>query len=447
MSSDEISVKSKAVIESSKLELHEGEVPDSLWHERIQIYLDTCTDIKNILTHQPSVEYYAPPVSTLILLGGILGNVYTTGKLHNNNNLNLLANEILHILMNKCRVETIRKLLLLEPSHQSKKLNSSSSSSSPTNLASQILKLCVIHITKASDKSSDDPLTRAPLFRDTLIWLTIEQLDYPELAGDEFISVLQPLGLRLTEDYRPCIQLAGLKLLYNLACKARIADWRQSSRAEAVIFQLLNHRIASSPDSSEILLDEVYSTLLVLTNLLDKARSFHWYDKITERLLFDLLMESRYKRQIVLLKHLLKLMNILKASFSLYTEQFLKIVSSILLGPRKFKHTITSKTDQSDEYDTVYVLVLQSVTEFIQLCWPIISPTLLPELIPPLIAFIDLLSYDNHPLAGEPSEVYSPLIKGIFKHLILLESNLMSDVLQPLCSKIPQLKFYLPTGG
>ncbi|VDP96814.1 unnamed protein product [Trichobilharzia regenti] len=270
---------------------------------------------------------------TLILLGGILGNVYTTGKLHdnsNNNNLNLLANEILHILMSRCHVETIRKLLLLKPS-QYKKLNASA------NLASQILKFCVIHITKASNKSSDDPLTRSPLFRDTLIWLTIE-LDYPELAGDEFISVLQPLGLRLTEDYRPCIQLAGLKLLYNLACKARIADWRQSNRGEAVISQLLNHRIASSPESSELLLDEVYSTMLVLTNLLDKSKSFHWYDKITERLLFDLLMESRYKRQIVLLRHLLKLIHILKASFSLYTEQFLKIVSSILLGPRKFKH-------------------------------------------------------------------------------------------------------------
>ncbi|CAH8553017.1 unnamed protein product [Heterobilharzia americana] len=328
MSSSEILFKSKEIVESSKLEEHEALVSESVWVKRVQIYMDTCTCIKRILANK-SIVNNVPSPYTLILLGGILGNTYTTCKLCIDNTLLTLIEEVLNMLLSRCNVESVRNLLLLEPI-QSSKLRSSS------NLASQILKLCVSHLAKTSE-NSDDSLTKSPLFRDTLIWLTME-LDYPELAGDEFISILQPLGLRLTEDYRPCIQSAGLSVLRNLAHKARIADWRQSNRAEAVISHLLVHRIANSSDSSEALLDEVYSTLLLLTSLLDVSNASHWYNEITERLLFDLLMENRYKRQIVLLQHLLKLINILKASFSLYTQQFTRIVSHILLGPQKPKH-------------------------------------------------------------------------------------------------------------
>lgn len=342
MSSNQVLIKkSKEIIEASKLEHHEAEISESLWIEQIQMYIDICVNIKNTLNNQQLINDNQPISAYIfIILGGILGNSYTTCKLHSNNQLISLIKDIFNIYLIKFNVKTIRQLLLIKINPLSK-LNTSSS------LASEILKLSLVYLAKKCDKSTnsnddeDYSLTHYPLIRDTIVWLTME-LDYPEISEHEFISILQPFGLRLTEDYRSSIQLAGLNVLYNLANKARIADWRQSNRAEAVISQLLNHRIACSSNSSEILLNKLYSTLLVLTNLLSNTNSANWYEKITERLLFDLLMETRYKRQLVLLKHLSKLIDILKASFSLFTRQFIKVTSSILLGPRKLTRVSSS---------------------------------------------------------------------------------------------------------
>ncbi|CAH8547298.1 unnamed protein product [Schistosoma mattheei] len=444
MSSNQVLIKkSKEIIEASKLKYHEAEISESLWIEQIQMYIDICVNIKNTLNNQQLINDNQPISAYIfIILGGILGNSYTTCKLHSNNQLISLIKDIFNIYLIKFNVKTIRQLLLIKIDPLSK-LNTSSS------LASEILKLSLVYLAKTCDKSTnsnddeDYSLTHYPLIRDTIVWLTME-LDYPEISEHEFISILQPFGLRLTEDYRSSIQLAGLNVLYNLANKARIADWRQSNRAEAVISQLLNHRIACTSNSSEILLDKLYSTLLVLTNLLSNTNSANWYEKITERLLFDLLMETRYKRQLVLLKHLSKLIDILKASFSLFTRQFIKVTSSILLGPRKLTRNGKSvTTNESNEYDTVYVLMLQCVNEFVKSCWPLICPTLLPDIIPPLIAFIDLLSWDNK-VEIEENETYS-LLKSLFESLIILEPRLLNDVLQPLCNIIPHLKLYLPS--
>uniref|UniRef100_A0A5K4FDM5 DUF2428 domain-containing protein n=1 Tax=Schistosoma mansoni TaxID=6183 RepID=A0A5K4FDM5_SCHMA len=445
MSSKQILIKkSKEIIEASKLKCHEAETTDSLWIEQIQMYIDTCIYIKNTLNNQQLMnDNQFISAYIFIILGGILGNSYTTCKLHSNNQLITLIQDIFNIYLIKFNVKTIRQLLLI-------KVNPLSKFDTSPSLASEILKVSLVYLAKKCDKSTngndddeDYSLTHYPLIRDTIVWLTME-LDYPEISEHEFISILQPFGLRLTEDYRPSIQLAGLNVLYNLANKAKIADWRQSNRAEAVISQLLNHRIACSSNSSEILLHKLYSTLLVLTNLLSNTNSANWYEKIAERLLFDLLMETRYKRQLVLLKHLLKLIDILKASFSLFTRQFIKVTSSILLGPRKITRNGKSVTaNESNEYDTVYVLMLQCVNEFVKSCWPLISPTLLPDIIPPLIAFIDLLSWDNK-IEIEEDETCS-LLKSLFESLIILEPRLLNDVLQPLCDTIPHLKLYLPS--
>ncbi|KAK4470594.1 hypothetical protein MN116_006134 [Schistosoma mekongi] len=430
MPSNQVLVKSKEIVEASKLQIHEAQISDSMWTEQIQMYIDACVYIRNILCNHSIIDNI-PSSYTLILLGGILGNSCTTCKVHCSSKLVSLTKEILNIYLSKFNVKTIRQLLLME-FNQSSKVNSST-------LASQILKLSVAYLSKS--EKSDDSLTHYPLIRDTLVWLVME-LDYPELAGFEFISILQPFGLRLTEDYRPSIQLVGLSVLRSLATKARIADWRQSNRAEAVISQLLDHRIACNPTSPEILLDDVYSTLLILTNLLSNINSANWYEKITERLLFDLLMETRYKRQLVLLKHLLKLINTLKASFSLFTRQFIKVASSILLGPRKFTCSgASAATSDSNEHNTVYALMLQCVDEFIKSCWPLVCPTLLPDLVPILIAFIDLLSWDNKVSTSE-DEIFS-LLKSLFESLIVLEPRLLNDVLQPLCNTVPHLKLYI----
>ncbi|TNN06903.1 hypothetical protein EWB00_008104 [Schistosoma japonicum] len=432
MSSNQVLIKSKEIVEASKLQIHEAQISDSMWTEHIQMYIDACIYIKNILCNQSIIDNI-PSSYTLILLGGILGNSYTTCKLYCSDKLVSLTKEILNIYLSKFNVKTTRQLLLLE-FNQSSKVNSST-------LASQILKLSVAYLSKSCEKS-DDSLTHYPLVRDTLVWLAME-LDYPELAGFEFISVLQPFGLRLTEDYRSSIQLVGLSVLRSLATKARIADWRQSNRAEAVISQLLDHRIACSPTSPEILLDEVYSTLLILTNLLSNTNSANWYEKITERLLFDLLMETRYKRQLVLLKHLLKLINTLKASFSLFTRQFIKVTSSILLGPRKSTCSDALATSsESNGYNTVYALMLQCVSEFVKSCWPLVCPTLLPDLIPILTAFVDLLSWDNKANTSKDEAFHN--LKSLFESLIILEPRLLNDVLQPLCDTVPHLKLYIP---
>ncbi|CAH8515697.1 unnamed protein product [Schistosoma turkestanicum] len=444
MSSNQVLInKSKEIIEASKLKLHEAEISDSLWNEQIQMYINTCVYIKNTLNSEQLIhDNQSLSAHIFVFLGGILGNFYTTSKLHCNNQLILLTKDIFNIYLKIFNVKTIRQLLLI-------KVNPLSKFNSSPILASEILKLSLIYLTKNCEKpiSNDDEnssLTHYPLIRDTIVWLTME-LDYPEIAEHEFISVLQPFGLRLTEDYRSSIQLAGLNVLHNLANKARIADWRQSNRAEAVISQLLNHRIACDSNSPEILLHELYSTLLVLTSLLSNTNSVHWYEKITERLLFDLLMETRHKRRLVLLRHLLKLIDILKASFALFTQQFIKVTSSILLGPRKSTHSSVSvTTKESNECNTVYVLVLQCVKEFVKSCWPLVCPTLLSDIIPPLIAFIDLLSWDGKVDVEQENETCS-LLKSIFESFVILEPCLLNDVLQPLCDTVPHLKLYLPS--
>lgn len=312
------------VILSSKLDTHEGNVTDDVWCKRVTKYKEVITLLQHVLKEQDAINFNPPPLELLILIGGIIGNYDSSGTLHHDEELYLMTNKLLNNLLNICNVESVRSLLFLQP-----KLPKSCFA----NMAAQLINKCVSYFYKCSSESKDDPTTLFPLIRDALIW-SVVQLDYPELSSEEFISVVQPLGLRLTEDYRPSIQLAGLRLLRHLVSKTRIADWRYTNRALAVLSELFDHRIASTPGSSDSLLDEFFLTLLDLVSLLDQSTSYEWYNKLSERILFDLSMELKKDRQHLLLLHLLKLIKILQSSFALHSRKFTEIISIILLGPR-----------------------------------------------------------------------------------------------------------------
>ncbi|KAF6778190.1 hypothetical protein AHF37_02120 [Paragonimus kellicotti] len=423
----------QSVIDSVDRDEDEESISASVWTSRAANYVKLCSEIEDLFNGD-ATELKPPPVQLLLFLGGIIGNLQTSCKLHTSTQLQEAAFCLLTTVSQHCCVSSTRQLLLLQP-HKSSQPKSD-------NLSTQVLRLCVIHLTRSkANRAPSDQLESRWLYRDTLVWLTAE-LDYPEIAGEEFISVLQPLGLRLTGDYRTNLQLSGFWVLQQLATKARVADWRQNNRAEAVLSHLCEHRISSGPAISEVILHEVYVTMFDLIRLLFEDRMRDWYIKMADRLLFDLTMETRKVKQTVLLKLLLKLMNAMQTDFVAHSRQFLHTVPIILLGPRTPDYLAKSLPEDAQD-ENVYTLMLQCVRTFIQLAWPLVQwTTLLPELIPPLIAFVDLESTlairsgSDRELAWLES-VSVQTLKSVLSDLVTLHPPIFQKILVPSCATVP----------
>ncbi|KAF5400134.1 hypothetical protein PHET_06594 [Paragonimus heterotremus] len=430
----------QSVIDSIDPDEDEESVSASVWASRAANYVKLCTEVEDHFKDDVT-GFKSPPVQLLLFLGGIVGNLQTSCKLHTNTQLQEAAFRLLATVSQHCCVPSTRQLLLLQP-HKSSQPKSE-------NLSIQVLRLCVVHLARSKpNQSVGDPLESRWLYRDTLVWLTAE-LDYPEIAGEEFISILQPLGLRLTSDYRTNLQLSGFWVLQQLATKARVADWRQNNRAEAVLSHLCEHRISSGPAASEVILHEVYVTMFDLIRLLSEDRMRDWHIKMADRLLFDLTMETRKVKQTVLLKLLLKLMNVMQTDFVAHSRQFLHTVPIILLGPRTPDYLAKSLPEDAQDAP-MHTLMLQCVHTFIQLAWPLVQwTTLLPELIPPLIAFVDLESTlatrsgSDRELAWLESASVQTL-KSVLSDLVALHPPLLQKILVPSCATVPSLNKLLP---
>ncbi|VDP83489.1 unnamed protein product [Echinostoma caproni] len=425
-----------------ELELKEDEESLSVkfWHAKCTLCTETCSNLRQLLQHE-NKPLLAPPVQVLMVIGGIIGNRETSGKLHRSNQLERECESLLQVVLKRQCHCTIRDLLLCKPQP--------SSQPHTETLALQFLRLCVAQIARSPAQNHEEALNYRPLFRDALIWLS-EQLDYPEMAGDEFIGVLQPFGLRLCGDHRPAIQLAGLKLLSGLAKKARIADWRSSNRAEAVINQLFEHRLGCGPGSSELVLDAVYKTMFMLFRLLDSSKSHTWWNKIADRLLFDIIMEGKKLRLTVLLRHMLTVIQLMKTDFAGHSRGFLHAVSVVLLGPRTPNYLKKTLPDDAQD-ETVHSLMLQCIQQFIRFSWPIVSPTLLPSLISPLVAFVDLTHATTvcevNATHDQENSAHCPeTITEVLTALVDLEPRILSDILIPVCTTVPALKQYIPAS-
>ncbi|KAF8561814.1 hypothetical protein P879_06784 [Paragonimus westermani] len=440
MTFEKVKQIAQSVIDSVDPDGDEESIPASVWTSRTTNYVKLCNEIEDLFRGD-ATELKPPPVQLLLFLGSIVGNVRTSCKLHTNAHLQKAALGLLATVNQHCCVSSTRQLLLLQP-HKSSQPKSE-------NLSIQVLRLCVRHLVRSKvDQAVSDPLESRWLYRDTLVWLTAE-LDYPEIAGEEFISVLQPLGLRLTGDYRTKLQLSGFWVLQQLAKKARVADWRQNNRAEAVLSHLCEHRISSGPAVSEVILHEAYVTMFDLIRLLSEDRLRDWHIKLADRLLFDLTMETRKVKQTVLLKLLLKLMNAVQTDFVAHSRQFLHTVPIILLGPRTPDYLTESLPEEAQD-ENVYTLMLHCVRTFIQLAWPLIHwTTLLPELIPPLIAFVDLESTlatrsgSDKELAWFESALAQAL-KSVLSDLVDLHPPIFQKILVPSCAVVPSLNKLLP---
>ncbi|KAA3681690.1 uncharacterized protein DEA37_0002984 [Paragonimus westermani] len=396
MTFEKVKQIAQAVIDSVDLDEDEESIPASVWTSRAANYVKLCNEVEDLFRCD-ATELKPPPVQLLLFLGSIVGNVQTSCKLHTNTQLQEAALCLLATVNQHCCVSSTRQLLSLQP-HKS-------SQPKPESLSIQVLRLCVRHLVRSKvDQAVGDPLESRWLYRDTLVWLTAE-LDYPEIAGEEFISVLQPLGLRLTSDYRTKLQLSGFWVLQQLAKKARVADWRQNNRAEAVLSHLCEHRISSGPAVSELILREVYVTMFDLIRLLSEDRLRDWHIKLADRLLFDLTMETR---------------------------------------------KLTKSLPEEAQDENVYMLMLHCVRTFIQLAWPLIHwTTLLPELIPPLIAFVDLESTlasrsgSDRELAWFESALAQAL-KSVLSDLVDLHPPIFQKILVPSCATVPSLNKLLP---
>ncbi|THD22603.1 hypothetical protein D915_006514 [Fasciola hepatica] len=428
----------QSILDESILKEDEETLNSQFWDAKCALCLKTCGDIRQLLEHSDEIPLI-PPVQLLMFIGAVLSNQNTSCKLHRLDQLKCDCESLLTTLLKCCACPTTRGLLLSTPH--------SSSLPHTETIAQQFLRLCVAQIARAPAQSQDEALSLRPFFRDALLWLA-EQLDYPEMAGDEYLGVLQPFGLRLCGDYRPAIQMAGLKLLRGLTDKARIADWRQSNRAEAVISQLFEHRLGCNPGSSEQLLQAVYETMIALIQLLESYKTRSWYNKIASRLLCDIVMEGKKTRLAVLLRQLSLVIDTMKTDFVGHSRRFLHVVSVVLLGPQTPGYMKKSlPKDAQDE--TIYTLILQCLSQFIRSGWPVLSSPILPSLIAPLVAFVDLmhssspddtLSEQTYP---EPSG-YADYLVEIFTALVDLEPRILSDILIPACYTVPSLKRYLP---
>lgn len=314
----------QSILDASELKEDEETLSSEFWDSFSSLCMKTCSDERQLLKHNDESPS-TPPVQLLMFIGGVLSNQNTSCKLCHMDQLVDDCESLLKTLLKCSCCPTARDLLLSKPH---------SSSVPPTEtIAQQYLRLCVAQVARATAKNQDEALNFRPFFRDALLWLA-EQLDYPEMAGDEFLGVLQPFGLRLCSDYRPSIQLAGLNLLRGLTKKARIADWRQSNRAEAVINELFEHRLGCNPGSSELVLQAVYETIIALVRLLDNCTAREWYHKIASRLLTDIAMESKRIKITVLLRHLSTIINTMKTDFIRHSRRFVHVVSVVLLGPK-----------------------------------------------------------------------------------------------------------------
>ncbi|KAG5452479.1 hypothetical protein CSKR_110580 [Clonorchis sinensis] len=437
MSSEEVLSRIQSLLNKTHLKEDEESIPVDYWSDLSFECSQLIGQLEALLDSTPD-SLNPPPAQLLILLGGILGNLLTSGKFHSHQSLEATTSKLLYSIQLNCGVQTTRQLLLLEP----RKL----SQPKAEHLCLQLLRLCIVHVARApTDSVLTDPLNTRPLYRDVLIWMT-KELDYPELAGEEFISTLQPLGLRLIGDYRPRLQHAGFSVLRWLASKARVADWRQNNRAEAVLFHLFEHRTACGSGSSEDILREMYTTCFDLIKLLPKDKAFDGYTRLADRLLGDLTMEARRPKQTVMLQSLLQLINIMKTDFVQHARRFIRVVSILLLGPRTPGYLRKSLPEDARD-ETIHLLVLRCVHLFVQLAWPIASTAILPDLFPPLIAFVDLEYARSSKYASEDEnfcEAPMAELRSIFDSLVTIEARVLPELLVPASSAVPALMEVFP---
>ncbi|CAH8548405.1 unnamed protein product [Dicrocoelium dendriticum] len=434
---EEVLVEAQSLLDAANFADGEESAPQSVWSARVECYMRLCHKVEIWL--QEGADICPPPTQLLIILGGILGNGITSAKLYTSEDLKEVVSHSLKSLQLHCGVRSIRELLLLQPRI--------SSHPPAETLAIQFLRLCIARVARLpTDRRLTTPWDTCPLYRDALVWLT-DQLDYPEISEEEFIGAFQPLGLQLTSDYRESLQLAGFQLLQQLAHKARVADWRQNNRAEAVLFQLFEHRITSNPNSSEQVVCSAYKTMFDMVRLLPEKVRAGWNIKLTDRLLLDLIMETRKNKQATLLHLLLKQMQYLQLGFIAHSRQFFRAYSIIMLGPRTPDCLMNSVASVEQDV-TVYLLMLQCVQLFLRLAWPLAGAMFLPDLIPPLVAFVDLefeRAKQSSPVGTPPSHILPIFeqIKAILSMLSTIQPKLLG-LLESVCEYSPSFAKLVP---
>ncbi|VEL08723.1 unnamed protein product [Protopolystoma xenopodis] len=213
-------------------------------------YEDAYSNLLELISNSGRSDIY-PHLSDLFLfVGSILGKELYEGYDSRLGGIINGAKALLHALLLLFDTSSARYLLLF-PSNQ---LDPSS-----IPIAQNITHICTKAI--ATTRIDNQPVlfSRLPMCQNALVWLGM-QLSYPELSDPPFMHVFQPLCLQLTEDFREDAIKCGFQLLEHFSINCRTADWRDNSRAEAVLSQLLNRRFISDPNSSSAVLQSLFKS-------------------------------------------------------------------------------------------------------------------------------------------------------------------------------------------
>uniref|UniRef100_A0A5K3FBV7 Lysosomal trafficking regulator lyst n=1 Tax=Mesocestoides corti TaxID=53468 RepID=A0A5K3FBV7_MESCO len=282
-----------------------------------------------------------------------------------------------------------------------------------------------------------DLISRAPLFRDAVVWVT-DKVHYPVISSSQHLSILHPLALQLMEDYRSQIKLLGLRLLAHLAQEVLVASWRSTGRAEATLEVLICQRFAHSREKD--LMDSTYNCIFLCLHLLEETQRKDWYNRISDILLCDLALEVCFEKKIVLLKNIARILDVLGRDVMIHSRRLLKAAEITLLAPR-------SPTYSSQEHES-FLRMLEIVHKFVVLGVDCLFPDLVVMVLPMIIAFIDLewSRRQNQKDSSSLSEL-SRVLTEIINRIVDADPITMNSALETCSQSVPAIRLFVSTSS
>ncbi|VDD82924.1 unnamed protein product [Mesocestoides corti] len=418
-----------SAIQSALLPCHEEEVTASYWKK----ITSTLTDVFNsFIVDSLENECLSSRscIRLIILACGCIGNDLSTKKLRTvDKRLSSLGQEVLErisIYLSAAGTEDLFKKLLLDDDQCSK--------TSVFDLFLREVTSCIAHQRVVEN---GDLISRAPLFRDAVVWVT-DKVHYPVISSSQHLSILHPLALQLMEDYRSQIKLLGLRLLAHLAQEVLVASWRSTGRAEATLEVLICQRFAHSREKD--LMDSTYNCIFLCLHLLEETQRKDWYNRISDILLCDLALEVCFEKKIVLLKNIARILDVLGRDVMIHSRRLLKAAEITLLAPR-------SPTYSSQEHES-FLRMLEIVHKFVVLGVDCLFPDLVVMVLPMIIAFIDLewSRRQNQKDSSSLSEL-SRVLTEIINRIVDADPITMNSALETCSQSVPAIRLFVSTSS